>query len=127
MGIYPKVAILTGRSLFTDGFICRLKRSIPLITYEVIDERAEDAMQRIVAYAPDIVVMDQQDPAFISKLHSALYPVIPHLKMIIVEPQADRARVIQWAEFPACKVGDILNMINNLAEGDQNPAPEFSR
>lgn len=127
MGIHPKVAILTGKSLFTDGFICRLKRSIPLITYETIDVRESDAMARIIAYAPDILVMDQQNSAFVSKLHSALYLVIPHLKMIIVEPQADRARVVQWAEFPACQVGDILNMINNLAEGDQNPAPEFSR
>jgi hypothetical protein len=127
MGIRPKVAILTGRSLFTDGFICRLKHTIPLMIFEVIDMCEADALARIIAYAPDIVVMDQQNPEFVAQIHNRLYPVIPHLKMIIVEPQADRARVVQWDEYPACQMGDILKMINNLAEGDQNTAPEFSR
>ena len=123
----PKVAILGGGSLFTDGIISRLRNSYPSTFYEVIDLNGPDPLVKMISLALDIVVMIQPDAECALKLQRELYSMFPHLKMIIIEPQSDRARLIQWDEFQANKVGDISNMISNLAKDDQNSALENPR
>ena len=127
MKIRPKIAILVGKSLFTDGIISRLERSYSQVSFKTISLFSPNLVAEIIAFAPDIMLMDQRDPSFMTRLQSRLSPVMPQLKVVIVGRETSRAQVIQWAEYPASNVGDLLNVIGSLFEGDQNFVSETPR
>ena len=127
MKIRPKIAILVGRSLFTDGIISRLERSYSQVSFKTISLFSPNLFAEIVAFSPDIMLMDQQNPEFMSRLQSKLSPVMPRLKVVIVGREVSRAQVIQWNEYPASNVGDLLKVIGSLFEGDQNFVSETPR
>lgn len=123
----PKIAVLAGGALFADGVISRMRRSYPAIHFDMIDAGEHDMLGKIIACAMDILVLVQPDANLVGMLQNQLYPVLPHLKMIIIESHSDRARILQWNEQPVNQVGDIMNMIHTLVEDRSSTQAETSR
>lgn len=119
-----KVAILGTGTLFADGIISRLQRSYTSTSIEVIEMNGPDPLVKMISDPLDCVVLVHQDPVFVASLQSELYSLFPRLKIIIIEPHSDQARVVQWAEYPAYEVGDILTIISDLSKHDETYAPE---
>lgn len=108
-----KVVILAGRSLFTDGVISKLRASSQAQYFEVIDMCQPDPLRAIEAACPDVLVLDGNDPEFCAKLKSNMFANLSHLKIIFLDSQSARTRIMQWEEHDTTQITDLLEDIGS--------------
>jgi hypothetical protein len=121
-----KVVVLTGRSLFTEGVISKLRRSSQVRSFDVIDMCQPDPLRMIEALRPDVIVVDGNDPEYCAKLKGNTFPNLSHLKIIFLDSQSARTRILQWQEHDTTQIADLLDEIN-ASEQDSSPkAPVIS-
>ena len=118
-----KVLILTGRSLFTEGVISKLRNSPFKGKIEVVDMGQADPLQAIIKAHPDFLVLDETDPEFSSQLRTALFAAIPHLRVIFLDPKTTQLRLIQWDEYDNSQIWDLLNESGASDSLPQKPIP----
>ena len=112
-----KVAVLAGRSLFTEGVISKLRRSVMGRSFDVIDMCQPDPLRAIYALHPDVIIVDGNDPEYCAKLKGNTFSQLSHLKMIFLDSQSARTRILQWEEHDTTQIADLL---------DEMSAPEQS-
>jgi len=116
-----KVLILTGRSLFTEGVISKLRNSPLKESFEVVDMGQPDPLQIILKTKPDFLIVDETDPEFSTQLRNTLFASIPHLKVIFLDPKTTLLRVFQWEEYDNSQIWDLLNKVDTTDSLQQKP------
>ena len=125
-----KVVVLAGRSLFTEGVISKLRRSSLGGSFEVIDMCQPDPLRAIYALCPDVIVVDGNDPEYCAKLKGNNFPNLSHLKMIFLDSQSARTRILQWEEHDTTQIADLLDemiatdKVNSLKGSAHSTEPE---
>ena len=107
-----RVVILSGQSLFAEGVAHRLRQYLQGVEFEILDPRQPDVMARIAAFQPTTVILDSADSEcseFCSL--SGLLFAFPKLKIICLDPQGDRARVVSSEQCPVANVRDLVDAI----------------
>jgi len=113
-----KVVVLAGRSLFTEGVISKLRRSTLGRSFDVVDMCQPDPQQAIEILAPDVLIVDGNDPEYCAKLKGNTFPNLSHLKIIFLDSQSARTRILQWEEHDTTQIADLL---------DEMSAPEQTK
>jgi hypothetical protein len=113
-----KVVVLAGRSLFTEGVISKLRRSSLGGSFEVIDMCQPDPLHVINALHPDVIVVDGNDPEYCAKLKGNTFPNLSHLKMIFLDSQSARTRILQWEEHDTTQIADLLEEMSPATPGN---------
>jgi hypothetical protein len=111
-----KVVILAGRSLFTQGVISKLRGLSLQKNFEVIDLCQPEPLQAIEAACPDVIVVDGNDPEYISKVEGSMFPNLSQLKIIFINSKTSRTRVLQWEEHDTTQITDLLDEISATHE-----------
>jgi hypothetical protein len=104
-----KVVVLAGRSLFTEGVISKLRRSALGRSFDVIDMCQLDPLREIYKLRPDVLVVDGNDPEYCEKLKGNTFPDLSHLKIIFLNSQSARTRILQWEEHDTTQIADLLD------------------
>lgn len=113
-----KTFILTGRSLLTDGIVSKLAQSTHAIEIEVIDMCQPDPLKTIVDGTPAVLVVDQDDPEYCEKLKDRLLEALPIVRIIFLNPESPKFRVIQSIERKMTNLDDLLSEIEMKVTGD---------
>lgn len=116
-----KVVVLAGRSLFTEGVISKLRRSSLGGSFEVIDMCQPDPLHAIYTLRPDVIIVDGNDPEYCAKLKGYTFPKLSHLKMIFLDSQSARTRILQWEEHDTTQITDLLD---EMIATDQAKSPK---
>jgi len=112
-----KVVVLAGRSLFTQGMISKLRCSALAGSFNVIDMCQPDPLQAIEMLRPDVIIVDGNDPEYHAKIKGSTFPNLSHLKIIFLDSQSARTRILQWEEHDTTQIADLL---------DEMSAPEYT-
>jgi hypothetical protein len=107
------VVILSGHSLFAESVADRLREYLQQVELEIVDLRQPDAMTRVTAAGPSIVILDVTDAsvAQICSLSDLLLS-LPKLKVIRLDMEQDQVQVVTSEHRPAVKVRDLVEVIN---------------
>jgi DNA-binding NarL/FixJ family response regulator len=108
----PRVVILSGQSLFTEGVASRLRELISQLELTVIDPRGTDALDQIKNYQPSAVILDSADPevAELCPLNEILMAV-PAVKVLRLDPRREQFQVVTSEEKVAGLVQDLVDVI----------------
>ena len=122
-----RVAILSSRSIFTEGVIVGLRQRFGADSVLVVDVRQADSLERVLAAQPASVIVDATDAEIIR--HCPLQALIERLPAVAVfrlNPQKDRVTIVTSEQRPACQLSDVIEVISgviNAKEGkDTNHA-----
>ncbi len=109
---YPRVVILSGQSLFTEGVASRLREHIHQLDLTVIDPRGTDALEQIKYYQPSAVILDSADPevAELCPLNEILMAV-PAVKVVQLDARREQFHVVTSEEKVAGLVRDLVDVI----------------
>jgi hypothetical protein len=110
--VNPRVVILSGRSLFTQGVASRLRDHLSQLELVVIDPRGMDAIEQITDFQPSSVIMDASDTdvAELCPLPEILMAV-PAVKVLRLDPQREQVQVVTSEQKVAGQVRDLVDMI----------------
>ena len=108
-----KVVVLAGRSLFTEGVISKLRRSPLGRSFDVVDMCQPDPLRAIEALRPDVIVVDGSDPEYCAKLKGNSFSNLSHLKIIFLDSQSARTRILQWEEHDTTQIADLLDEMSD--------------
>ncbi len=108
----PRVVILSGHSLFTEGVASRLREHIDQLELKVIDPRGTDALGQIKMYQPSAVILDSADPevAELCPLNEILMTV-PEVKVVRLDSRRAQFQVVTSEEKVAGLVKDLVDVI----------------
>jgi DNA-binding NarL/FixJ family response regulator len=108
----PRVVILSGQSLFTEGIASRLREHISQLELTVIDPRGTDALEQIKNYQPSAVLLDATDSevAELCPLNEILMAV-PEVKVLRLDPRREQFQVVTSEEKVAGLVRDLVDVI----------------
>lgn len=118
-----KVVVLAGKSLFTEGVISKLRRSSLGRSFDVVDMCQSDPLLKIEALRPDVIVVDGNDPEYCAKLKGNTFANLSHLKIIFLDSQSARTRILQWEEHDTTQIADLLD---EMSAPEQSKAPKES-
>jgi hypothetical protein len=121
-----KVVVLAGRSLFTEGVISKLRRSSQGRSFDVIDMCQPDPLRAIYALRPDVIVVDGNDPEYCAKLKGNTFPDLSHLKIIFLDSQSARTRILQWEEHDTTQIADLLDEMSASEQVKNLKTPSVS-
>jgi len=111
--IQTHVIILSNQSLFAEGIASRLRQYLQLVQLEIIAPWQSDAMSRIVAARPSVVILDDTDPEIAHYCPlDKLLRLLPKLKVIILNLQQEQVRVLDSEQRMVTQVRDLAKMIN---------------
>ena len=108
----PRVVILSGQSLFTEGVASRLRNHLSQLELVVIDPRGTDAIEQITVSQPSSVIMDASD-AEVAELCPLpeILTVVPKVKVLRLDPQREQVQVVSSEQKIAVQVRDLVDMI----------------
>ena len=121
-----KVVVLAGRSLFTQGVISKLRCSSLSRSFDVIDMCQPDPLSLIETLSPDVIVVDGNDPEYCAKIKGNTFPNLSHLKIIFLDSQSARTRILQWEEHDTNQIADLLDEIGASELVRNSKAPSAS-
>ncbi len=111
--IQTHVIILSNHSLFAEGIASRLRQYLQLVQLEIIAPRRLDAMSRIVAIQPSVVILDDTDPEIAQYCPlDKLLRLLPKLKVIILGLQQEHIRVLDSEQRMVTQVHDLAKVIS---------------
>ena len=111
--MYEKTIVLTGHSLLTDGIVSKLAHSGK---FDVIDMCQVDPLKLILNAMPSVLVVDQDDPEFCEKLKDKILEVLPVVKIIFLNPEMPKFRIVQSVERRMMCLDDLLNEMDVAIE-----------
>lgn len=108
----PRVVILSGQSLFTEGVASRLREHLSQLELVVIDPRGMDAIEQITDFRPSAVILDSADAevAELCPLNEILMAV-PAVKVLQLDPRREQFQVVTSEEKVAGLVRDLVDVI----------------
>lgn len=106
------IVILSSQALFAQGVASRIREYLERIKLEIVDPRQPDAMAKVVAAEPNVVLLDDTDPE-VSRCCSLseLLHSLPGVKVIHLEPQHGQIQVVSSEQRPAVEVRDLIAVI----------------
>jgi DNA-binding NarL/FixJ family response regulator len=89
-----RVLVFTAQSLFTEGIANRLGQESDRIDLEVVDSRDRDALRRVLADTPSVVLFEAHDDNV--ECSSPLVELLgrPSVKVIRLDPSRDEVQVV---------------------------------
>ena len=121
-----KFFVLTGRSLLTDGIVSKLANSIHRGKFEVIDICQVDPLKLVLDAKPSVLVVDQGDPEFCEKLKDKIFEALPIIRIIFLNPEESKLRVVQSIERKILDMDDLLNELEINIANDFSISPQSS-
>lgn len=108
----PRVVILSGQSLFTEGVASRLRNHLSQLELVVIDPRGTDAIEQITVSQPSSVIMDASDTE-VSELCplNDILMAVPTVKVLRLDPQQEQIQVVTSEQKVAGQVRDLVDVI----------------
>lgn len=104
--------------MLTDGIVSKLAHSIRAGEFEVIDMCQSDPLKLILDIKPIVLVVDQDDPEFCKKLKDKILEALPIVRIIFLDPESPKLRVVQSVERKMLDLDDLLDEIEmNVANG----------
>lgn len=104
--------------MLTDGIVSKLAQSTHASDFEVIDMCRSDPLKTIIDGTPAVLVVDQDDPEFCEKLKDKVLEALPIVRIIFLNPEFPKLRVVQSIERKMMSLDDLLNEIElNVASG----------
>lgn len=111
----PRVVILSGHSLFVEGISTRLRQVLASDEIETIDARHDDAIARVAAAQPAIVILEASDVDVENSCSlSALLNVLSSLTVIRLDRDQDFIQVVTTKKQAVGQVGDLIDMIRAI-------------
>lgn len=108
----PHLVILSAQPLFAEGVASRLRQYLQHTELEIVDPRKPEAMTRIVAVQPDIILLDVTDTEATNFCSlSKIWLSLPALKIIRLDPQHGQIQVVTSEQRPAVEVRDLIEVI----------------
>jgi DNA-binding NarL/FixJ family response regulator len=110
----PRVVILSGRSLFTEGIASRLRQDEARVEVVTVDSRQPNALAGVIAAQPTAVIFDATDPE--STQHCSLdtlLEALPGLKVLRLDPQQQQVQVVTSEQRKASEVSDLIAVIES--------------
>ena len=108
----PTVVVLSSHTLFTEGITSRLQAHDEALHLCVVDSRSSNALDEILALAPQAVIVDTSDPeASLNCPINQLLAKIPELKIIRLDPELSGFQVVKSARHTASEVDDLVEAI----------------
>jgi DNA-binding NarL/FixJ family response regulator len=106
------IVILSSQALFAQGVASRIRECLKKVELEIVDPRQPDAMAKIVAAEPNVVLLDDTDPE-VSRYCSLseLLNSLPDIKVIRLEPRQGQIQVVTSEQRPAVEVRDLIEVI----------------
>jgi hypothetical protein len=106
------VVVLSGRSLFAEGVAARLRQHADRIDLVVVETDQKDVLGKIVAVAPETVILDATD-AEAARLCSLtrLFGALPAVRVVRLDPERDQIQLVTSEERVASDVTDLIDVI----------------
>jgi hypothetical protein len=106
-----RVLVLTAHSLFTEGVANRLGQESELIDLEVVDSRDADAVSRVLADAPPVVLFEARDDNV--ECASPLVELLSRdrVKVIRLDPSCDQVQVLTGERHGLQDPKDLIGMV----------------
>jgi DNA-binding NarL/FixJ family response regulator len=110
------VVILSSQSLFAEGIASRLLQYLQLVELEIIAPWHLDAMSRIIAARPSVVILDDTAPGIAQYCSlDKLLRLLPKLKVILLDLQQEQIQVVDSEQCLATGLSDLAKMIHESA------------
>lgn len=106
------VVILSGRGLFAEGVISRLRRQADRVEVHVVAADQPQAFERVVSARPAAVILDASDADIANSLPlSRLLEVLPEVRVLRLDPERDRVHVVTSEQHQASEIADLFSVI----------------
>jgi hypothetical protein len=108
----PRIAVLSGRTLFAEGLAASLRRDLNEQAVRTIDAHQPELIEQLVAFEPRVVILDATDDDVNHRYPlDALLGALPGLTILRVDPQYQRLQVVTSQLRPIRSMSDIVGMI----------------
>ena len=110
--IRARVAILSGRSLFSEGVASRLRQHADEIELHTVDSRQTGALADVIALRPSAIILDATDPDIAHRCPlNVMLEALPSLRVIRLDPQQNLIQVVTSEQHTAEEVRDLIELI----------------
>lgn len=110
----PTVVVLSSHTLFAEGVSSRLQARAETLQLNIVDARSTTAMDQIIAFQPQVVIVDASDPEASANCPiNQMLASLPALKIIRLDPQQAGFQVVTSAQHIAHEVDDLLEVITD--------------
>ena len=111
-----RVVVLSHRSLFANGIASRLRDHTDLVEAHTVEAGQPDALERLRALHPAIVVMGAADTSAVEAVRLAsLLDTLPEVKVIRLDPGSDDVRVYNCVRHRAQGIGELIEVMRQVS------------
>ena len=106
------VAILSGKTLFTEGVAARLRQHEDWLDLHVVAADRGDALQQVVSVRPSAVILDAGDPQVTRHCSlNQLFQALPKVRVIRLDPERNQIQLLTSEQRLAADIADLINVI----------------
>jgi len=121
------VVVLSHKSLFADGIVSQLRtRAGQQVEVQTVDAGAPEAMERVQAVRPHIILLDVNDGDVFR--HCPVIEILratPEVKVLQLDPKSDDIFVYSAARKRARGIGELVEVMQTVtAKPERRPGRE---
>lgn len=111
-----RVVILSSHSIFADGVASRLRQHLDELAIDVVDIRAPNALEHVIAAKPAAIILNAMDIELAEKdWLGTLLQALPLVKLVRVDPLQDQIQVVTSEQRPMGQVHELIDVIKEPA------------